>query len=43
LAVLVLVIEGALHLLKQRQRKQQLELNIKQYSKRLGDDEEIGR
>ena len=39
LAVLVLVIEGALHLYQQRRRKQHLELNLKQYSQRLGDDE----
>lgn len=43
LAVLVLVIEGALHLYQQRRRKQHLELNLKQYSQLLGDDEEIGR
>ncbi|ENW95727.1 EamA family transporter RarD [Acinetobacter sp. NIPH 298] len=37
LAVLVLVIEGAVHLLQQRKRKQHLELNLKQYPKRLDD------
>ncbi|RZF55810.1 EamA family transporter RarD [Acinetobacter halotolerans] len=39
LAVLILVIEGAVHLFQQRQRKQHLELNLKQYPKRLGDDQ----
>lgn len=39
LAVLVLVIEGAVHLLQQRKRKQHLELNLKQYPKRLDDDQ----
>ncbi|ENX41089.1 EamA family transporter RarD [Acinetobacter sp. NIPH 2100] len=39
LAVLVLVIEGAVHLVQQKQRKQHLQLNVKQYSKRVGMDE----
>ncbi|MCH7314325.1 EamA family transporter RarD [Acinetobacter sp. ANC 3882] len=39
LAVLVLVIEGAVHLVQQKQRKQHLHLNVKQYSKRVGIDE----
>ncbi|MCH7394231.1 EamA family transporter RarD [Acinetobacter dispersus] len=38
LAVLVLVIEGAMHLFQQRKRKQHLELNLKQYSQRVRDD-----
>lgn len=38
LAVLVLVIEGAMHLYQQRKRKQHLELNLKQYSQRVRDD-----
>ncbi|MCH7335977.1 EamA family transporter RarD [Acinetobacter sp. NIPH 2699] len=38
LAVLVLVIEGTIHVFQQRRRKQHLELNLKQYPKRLGDD-----
>ncbi|ENW08393.1 EamA family transporter RarD [Acinetobacter beijerinckii] len=38
LAVLVLVIEGTLHLLQQKRRKQHLELNVEKYVKRLGDD-----
>ena len=40
LAVLVLVIEGAIHLYQQRLRKQHLELNLQQYSKRLSDNEQ---
>ncbi|USA53684.1 EamA family transporter RarD [Acinetobacter sp. C32I] len=41
LAVLVLVIEGAMHLYQQRKRKQHLELNLKQYSQRVNlDDKE---
>lgn len=41
LAVLVLVIEGAVHLYQQRKRKQHLELNLKQYSQRVNlDDKE---
>ncbi|MCU4367720.1 EamA family transporter RarD [Acinetobacter courvalinii] len=35
LAVLVLVIEGAVHLYQQNQRKKQLALNLQQYSKRV--------
>lgn len=40
LAVLVLVIEGAGHLYQQRQRKQHLHLNVKQYSKRINFDDQ---
>ena len=40
LAVLVLVIEGAWHLYQQRQRKQHLHLNVKQYSKRINFDDQ---
>lgn len=39
LAVLVLVIEGAMHLYQQRKRKQHLELNLKQYSQRMNLDD----
>lgn len=35
LAVLVLVLEGAVHLYQQNQRKKQLALNLQQYSKRV--------
>lgn len=35
LAVLVLVIEGAVHLYQQKQRKKHLELNLKHYGKRV--------
>jgi len=38
-AVLVLVLEGALHLYQQRQKAQNLQLNIKKYQKRLKNDE----
>ncbi|MFM6904838.1 MAG: EamA family transporter RarD, partial [Acinetobacter tjernbergiae] len=40
LAVLVLVIEGAWHLYQQQQRKQHLDLNVKQYSKRIKFDDQ---
>lgn len=40
LAVLVLVIEGANHLVQQKRRKQQLELNLKHYPKRLNNEED---
>lgn len=40
LAVLVLVIEGANHLVQQKRRKQQLELNLKHYPKRLNNAED---
>ncbi|QER39110.1 EamA family transporter RarD [Acinetobacter suaedae] len=40
LAVLVLVIEGAIHLVQQKRRKQQFELNLKQYPKRLNNAED---
>lgn len=40
LAVLVLVIEGAIHLVQQKRRKQQLELNLKHYPKRLNNAED---
>ena len=39
LAVLVLVLEGAVHVYQQRQRKEQLQLNLKHYPKRLNVDE----
>ncbi|EOR08741.1 EamA family transporter RarD [Acinetobacter genomosp. 15BJ] len=39
LAVLVLVVEGAMHLYQQRKRKQHLELNLKQYSQRVDLDD----
>ena len=39
LAVLVLVLEGGVHVYQQRQRKEQLQLNLKHYSKRLNVDE----
>ncbi len=39
LAVLVLVLEGAVHVYQQRQRKRHLELNLKQYGKRVDRDE----
>ncbi|MCH7338757.1 EamA family transporter RarD [Acinetobacter higginsii] len=39
LAVLVLVVEGAMHLYQQRKRKQHLELNLKQYSQRVNLDD----
>lgn len=38
-AVFVLVLEGALHLYQQRQKAQNLQLNIKKYQKRLKNDE----
>ncbi len=40
LAVLVLVIEGAIHLVQQKRRKQQLELNLKHYPKQLNNAED---
>ncbi|WP_109440792.1 EamA family transporter RarD [Acinetobacter haemolyticus] len=40
LAVLVLVVEGAVHLVQQKRRKQQLELNLKYYPKRLNNEED---
>ncbi|WP_081313525.1 EamA family transporter RarD [Acinetobacter pittii] len=38
-AVLVLVLEGAIHLYQQRQKAQNLQLNITKYQKRLKNDE----
>lgn len=41
LAVLVLVIEGAIHLYQQNQRKKHLALNLQQYSKRVDLEDKI--
>jgi chloramphenicol-sensitive protein RarD len=41
LAVLVLILEGTLHLLEQKRRQNQLEVNLKHYPKRIKPNDEV--